>query len=266
MSSQKSDNMRSRQELAFVSVQRLCLEQEAKKGAFGEVDPREAAASRVRRAEQDLNRSQHALLMAQEELERVPASNPPQASRVATPGRIKSYVAEKWVTMTKRVTKISDTFIAAHIASSEETYRGTPRALPVHIDHNAHLEVNFADAEGGGDCDDGRFASPRSSGAAATASPLGGTNHPRGSTGQGASASAELEPGGAAQEPGECAMGRQVRGYVRLNDLNPQEREQHAAEKHAKKIRDRRDRRAAKRQRTAGPQTASSCADDSSEH
>ena len=143
--------------------------------------------------------------------------------------------------------------------------RGTPRALPVHIDHNAHLEVNFADAEGGGDCDDGRFASPRSSGAAATASPLGGTNHPRGSTGQGASASAELEPGGAAQDPGECATGRQVRGYVRLNDLNPQEREQHAAEKHAKKVRDRRDRRAAKRQRTAGPQTASSCADDSSE-
>jgi hypothetical protein len=62
--------------------------------------------------------------------------------------------------------------------------RGTPRALPVHIDHNAHLEVNFADAQGGGDCDEGRFASPRSSGAAATASPLGGTNHPRGSTGR----------------------------------------------------------------------------------
>ena len=117
-------NMRSRHELAFVSVQRLCLEQEAKKGAFGEVDPREAAASRVRRAEQDLNHSQHALLMAQAELQRVPASNPPQASRVLTPGRIKSYVAEKWVTMTKRVTKISDTFIAAHMASSEETYRG----------------------------------------------------------------------------------------------------------------------------------------------
>jgi hypothetical protein len=62
--------------------------------------------------------------------------------------------------------------------------RGTPRALPVHIEHNAHLEVNFAYAEGGGDCDIGSFASPRSSSAAATASPLEGTNHTRGSTGR----------------------------------------------------------------------------------
>ena len=145
--------------------------------------------------------------------------------------------------------------------------RGTPRALPVHIEHNAHLAVNFADAEGGGDCDIGSAASPRSSSAAATASPLGGTNHTRGSTGQDASASAELEPGGATQEPDECATGMHTRAYVRNNDLNPQEREQHAADKLAKKLRDRKDRRAAKRQRTAGPQTASSsCADDSSEH
>ena len=57
-----------------------------------------------------------------------------------------------------------------------------------------------------------------------------------------------------------------VRGYVRLNDLSPEEREQHAADKLAKKARDLKDRRAAKKQRTAGPQMASSCADDSSEH
>ena len=115
-------NMRSRQELGYVSMQRMYLEQEAKKGALGKVDPHEAAASRVRRAEQDLSRSQHALLKAQDELLRVPASNPPQASPVLTQGRIKSYVADKWVPMTKRVSKISDTFIAAHIVSSENQY------------------------------------------------------------------------------------------------------------------------------------------------
>ena len=63
----------------------------------------------------------------------------------------------------------------------------------------------------------------------------------------------------------ECATGLHTRAYVHLNDLNPQEREQHAAEKRAKKARDLKDRRAAKRPRTAGPQTASSCADDSSD-
>ena len=55
--------------------------------------------------------------------------------------------------------------------------------------------------------------------------------------------------GGATQEPDECAhecaTGRHVRAYVRLNDLNPQEREQHAADKLAKKARDLKDRRAA---------------------
>ena len=53
---------------------------------------------------------------------------------------------------------------------------------------------------------------------------------------------------------------------VRLKELNPQELEQHAAEKRAKKARDHRDKRAAKRQRTEGPRAASSRADDSSEH
>jgi hypothetical protein len=38
--------------------------------------------------------------------------------------------------------------------------------------------------------------------------------------------------------------------HVRLKELNPQELEQHAAEKRAKKARDQRDKRAAKRQRT----------------
>jgi hypothetical protein len=67
-----------------------------------------------------------------------------------------------------------------------------------------------------------------------------------------------LEPRGATQEPDECATGLHARVCVRLNDLNSQEREQHAAEKLAKKLRDRKDRRAAKRQRTAGQGTASS--------
>ena len=80
-----------------------------------------------------------------------------------------------------------------------------------------------------GDCETGRFASPRSSSAAATASPLEGNNRARGSKGQSASASAELEPGGATQEPEDCATGLHTRVYVRLNDLNLQEREQHAA-------------------------------------
>ena len=129
--------------------------------------------------------------------------------------------------------------------------RGTPCALPVHIEHNVHREVNFANSENdGGDCDTGRFASPRSSSAAATASPLEGNNHARGSTGQGASAFAESEPGGTPQEPEECATGSNTRAYVRLKELNPQELEQHAAEKRAKKARDHRDKRAAKRQRT----------------
>ena len=116
--------------------------------------------------------------------------------------------------------------------------RGTPCALPVHVEHNAHLEVNFADAEGGGgDYDIGSSASPRSSSAAATASPLGGTNHtPRVSTGQGASASAELERGGATQEPEVCATGRHVRGYVSQIEVSPQEREKHEAEILAKNL------------------------------
>jgi hypothetical protein len=53
-----------------------------------------------------------------------------------------------------------------------------------------------------------------------------------------------LEPGGATQEPEDCATGLHTRVYVRLNDLNLQEREQHAAEKlvaTAKKARDRKD-------------------------
>ena len=54
---------------------------------------------------------------------------------------------------------------------------------------------------------------------------------------QSASASAELEPGGATQEPEDCATGLHTRVYVRLNDLNLQEREQHAAEKLAEKLR-----------------------------
>jgi hypothetical protein len=65
-------------------------------------------------------------------------------------------------------------------ASTATPNRGTPRALPVHIGHNAHSNVNFADAEGGGDCDTEGFASPRSSSAAATASPLEGNRRPKG--------------------------------------------------------------------------------------
>ncbi len=54
--------------------------------------------------------------------------------------------------------------------------RGTPRALPVHIGHNAHFKVNFADSDDGGDCDTEGFASPRSSSAVVTATPLEGSN------------------------------------------------------------------------------------------
>jgi hypothetical protein len=56
-------------------------------------------------------------------------------------------------------------------------------------------------------------------------------------TGQSARASAELEPGGATQEPEDCATGLHTRVYVRLNVLNLQECEQHAAEKLAEKLR-----------------------------
>ena len=111
-----------------------------------------------------------------------------------------------------------------------------PHARPVHIEHNAHLLRS-------------EFRRPMivaivKPGASRLHGPLAlQPLHPhwrettaRG-TGQSASASAELEPGGATQEPEDCATGLHTRVYVRLNDLNLQEREQHAAEKLAEKLR-----------------------------